>query len=352
MTVITGVAAVLPPHRYPQHQITDLFADLQADPRTADLMRRFHANCGVQARHLVLPLERYATLNDFGESNDIFIEQALELGERAVRAALTDADLEPDDVDAVFFTTVTGVAAPSIDARLAARIGFRPDIKRIPMFGLGCVAGAAGVARMHDYLRGAPGEVAVLLSVELCSLTVQRDDTSVPNLVASGLFGDGAAAVVAVGADRAPSDTGAPAVLDSASKLFPDSERTMGWDIGASGFRIVLNAEVPNLVQRHLADEVKSFLAKHDLAIPDISRWICHPGGPKVIDAVRSVLGLDDAALALTHESLARVGNLSSASVLHVLRDTLDRPTAPGSYGLMIAMGPGFCAELVLLRWR
>lgn len=351
MTAITGVAAVLPRHRYPQTEITDWFADLQDDPRTAALMRRFHANSGVRARHLVMPLDRYPALGDFGEANDIFISQALELGEQAVRAALADAELEPADVDAVFFTTVTGIAAPSIDARLAHRVGFRADVKRIPMFGLGCVAGAAGVARMHDHLRGAPDDVAILLSVELCSLTVQRGDTSVANLVASGLFGDGAAAVVAVGDNRAAARGEQLAVLDSVSRLFPDSERTMGWDVGATGLKIVLDAEVPTLVERYLADEVKRFLDRHDLAIPDIDRWICHPGGPKVIEAVRSVLGLDADALAVTDRSLARIGNLSSSSVLHVLRDTIDLRPAAGSYGLMLAMGPGFCAELVLLRW-
>jgi alkylresorcinol/alkylpyrone synthase len=207
------------------------------------------------------------------------------------------------------------------------------------------------VARLHDYLRGAPGDVAVLLSVELCSLTMQRDDPSMANLVASGLFGDGAAAVVAVGDDRACSPRG-PHVLDSRSHLYPGTERTMGWDVTAGGLKIVLDAEVPMLVERYLGDDVRAFLAHHDLRVEDVSTWVSHPGGPKVIEAMQQVLGLPAAAFEYTWRSLAEVGNLSSASVLHVLRDTMAGSPPAGSHGLLLAMGPGFCSELVLLRWQ
>jgi alkylresorcinol/alkylpyrone synthase len=307
----------------------------------------------VQARHLVLPLERYRELADFGLANDEFIAHAVDLGAEAMLAALDDADLAPSDVDAVFFTTVTGLAAPSIDARIANRIGLRPDVKRVPMFGLGCVAGAAGIARMHDYLRGVPDDVAVLLSVELCSLTMQRGDDSTANLVATGLFGDGASAVVAVGTARAADAVrlSGPEVLDSRSHLYPDTQRTMGWDVTSTGLKIVLDADVPTLARRYLGDDVRNFLADHGLAIDDVSAWVCHPGGPKVIDAIQDAVGLPAEALELTWRSLATVGNLSSSSVLHVLHDTvLKRPPA-GTPGVLMAMGPGFCSELVLLRW-
>lgn len=349
---IASVFGVLPPHRYEQRQVTDALLGMGLDgtaARTA-LLDRLHDSAHVRTRHLTLPLERYATLSGFAEANDAFIDAALDLGTAAVKGALAEAGLAPTDVDLVISTSVTGLAVPSIDARIAGGLGLRQDVKRLPVFGLGCVAGAAGIARMHDYLRAWPDQVAVLLSVELCSLTLQRDDRSIANLVASALFGDGAAAVVACGDDH-PLAAG-PEVVATRSRLYPDTERVMGWDVKDSGFQIVLGADVPDVVRRHLAGDVTSFLADHGLEPADVTAWVCHPGGPKVLDAVQETLQLPADALELTWRSLADIGNLSSASVLYVLRDTLRlRPPPAGTPGMLIAMGPGFCAELVLLRW-
>ncbi|MGW4233972.1 type III polyketide synthase [Streptomyces sp. NPDC004980] len=351
MTRIAAVHGVLPPHRHTQQAVTDMVArtclPAGADRRVLD---RIHGNARVRTRNTVLPLERYGELDGFGAANDVFIDAAVDLGARAVREALRKAGLRPTDVDLLLFTSVTGVAAPSVDARLVGRLGLRPDVKRLPVFGLGCVAGAAGVARLHDYLLGRPGQVAVLLSVELCSLTFQRNDATPANLVATALFGDGAAAVVLVGGRHARAE--GPEVVDTRSRLYPDTGHVMGWDIRSSGFKVVLDPAVPDVVRRYLADDVRGFLEEHGLKPKDVAHWVCHPGGPKVLEAVTDVLSLPEGALDITWRSLAEVGNLSSSSVLHVLRDTLEqRRPEPGTPGLLMAMGPGFCCELVLLRW-
>ncbi|MFZ4176153.1 type III polyketide synthase, partial [Streptomyces griseoincarnatus] len=198
MTTLAAVHTALPPHRYPQDRLTEPIGDLCLAPG-ADraVFRRLHASAGVRTRHLALPIERYAALREFRESNEAWLTAGLDLAERALTTALAQAGLAPADVDLLVCASITGVAAPSLDARLAGRVGLRPDVKRLPVFGLGCVAGAAGIARVHDYLRGHPGGTAVLLTVELCSLTLQKGDDSRANLVAGALFGDGAAALVA-----------------------------------------------------------------------------------------------------------------------------------------------------------
>ncbi|WP_460887372.1 type III polyketide synthase [Promicromonospora xylanilytica] len=365
MSRVVAVEPVLPTHVYAQGAITEVVGPLVApDPARGALLRRLHASAGVRHRHLVLPLEEYAGLHSLGATNAVFVREGAVLAEQASRRALAAAGLEPRDVDHVFATSVTGVAAPSLDVLLAERLGLRGEVRRTPSFGLGCAGGAAGLARVHDHLRGRPRDVSLLVSVELCSLTLQHGDDSTANMVASGLFGDGAAAAVVVGAlhplarsaGAAPGGAEGPRrrtarVVDTRSRLYPGTTAALGWEVRDTGFAIVLSAGLPDLLRAHLAADVKELLAEHGVAPSEVPTWVVHAGGPRVIDAVRDAIGLPEDAVRESRESLAAAGNLSSASVLDVLARTLARSDAPpGSLAVLMAFGPGVSCELVLLR--
>jgi alkylresorcinol/alkylpyrone synthase len=348
---IRAVGLALPPNYVEQQVLTaalrQYWTQRYGNTRRLD---EFHRAVRVRGRHLALPLTEYPALDTFAKTNQAWNAAAQRVGEAAVRSALERAGLEPGDIDHLFFVTVTGISTPSVDTRIVNRLGMRRDVKRTPIFGLGCVAGAAGLARASDYVRAFPQHIALLLSVELCSLTLQRDDLSLANLIASGLFGDGGAAVVVAGARRCTS--AGPRVIATRSVLYPDTERVMGWDIVDSGFKVILSPRVPEVIEQHLGADVDRFLAEHRLERGAIRHWIAHTGGPKVLEAIEHALDLPCGALERSWRSLREIGNLSSASVLFVLADLLAAgQPGPGDYGLLMAMGPGFCSELVLLRW-
>jgi alkylresorcinol/alkylpyrone synthase len=353
MARIAAVSSALPEHVYPQSEITDVIAPMvTVDSSKQAVLRRLHRSSRVDTRHLAMPIERYRDATTFTESNGKFIEVAADLTERALRDALATAGLESQEVDYIMFTSVTGISAPSIDALLVARLGLRSDVKRVPMYGLGCVAGAAGIARVNDYLAGHPDDVAVLVAVELCSLTFQPGDDSMANLIATGLFGDGAGAVVMVGDERARRmSLAGPDVVDTRSQLYPDTEGVIGFTASETGFRIVLTAQVSEVIERNFGGDADAFLFANGLTIDDVGTWIAHPGGPKVLESFQASLGLSDGVFDISWDSLARVGNLSSVSVLEILSRELERGHEPGENGLLFALGPGVSAELVLLRW-
>lgn len=347
---IIGAASAFPANYYSQEFLTSALSAYWAEqlPNPA-VLRRLHVNACVNGRHLVRPIQDYYGMHSFGDFNNAWMEAAEELGSQALCRAVNQAGVSRGEIGALFFVSVTGISSPSVDARLINKLKLSPNTRRIPIFGLGCVAGAAGIARAADYVKAYPSQVAALVSVEACSLTLQRDDLTVANLISSGLFGDGAACVLVAGDDF---EQPGPEIIATRSTLYPDTEDVMGWKISGKGFQVMLSPDVPKVIREHLGEDVDSFLDEHDLRRSDIGAWVLHTGGPKVLEATQEALGIDCTALETSWECLRTMGNLSSASVLCVLEKfmTSKRPQ-PGTWSILAAMGPGFCSELVLLRW-
>jgi len=347
---IANTATAFPQYYYTQREVVDALRSYwDKGEECAHILERLHFRTGVDGRYYCRPLIEYQNLDTWGKMNDVWIEVAEQLGERAIDCVLKTAGVGRDQIGALFFVSVTGVSSPSIDARLVNKMKLNPNLKRNPIFGLGCVAGAAGLARAADYVRAFPDQIAILLSVELCSLTWQRGDTNPAALIASGLFGDGAVAVLIAGANVKLSG---PNLVASTQVFYPDTQDVMGWKISEKGFQVILSPEVPNVVLNNLGKNVDDFLASRGLKRSDIGSWIMHTGGPKVLEATAEALGLKNGELDVSWQALKRVGNLSSGSVLVVLDEVMkNRRPAPGTKSILAAMGPGFCAEMSLLEW-
>lgn len=349
MSLIHSVETKLAPHCYSQEEITRaLMSQWASNYHNPERILRFQRNVLVGTRHLALPLEQYKTMQGFEAYNSAWIEAAVPLTTELVRTLLDHAELDAAEINLIASTTVTGIAVPSIEARLMNTLPFSRQTKRMPMMGLGCLGGVAGLNRVCDYLKAYPKHAAILLSVELCSLTHQSMDMSIPNLIASGLFGDGCAAVLMVGEEHPLATKSRLRWLDSRSAFFNGTERVMGWDMVDSGFKVVLSSEVSQLVEQELPSELDDFLKCNNYSRSDLQFIVAHPGGPKVLTAMETALALDERFLEKSWRSLREFGNMSSSSVLFVLKDTLEGSVA-GQLGAMLAMGPGFCAELNLI---
>ncbi len=353
--VILDCCGQLPAHAYSQEELSQALEGLwNRQHFNPQRFRQLHEALGIGGRHLALPKERYLEGLNFTRANQAYREVGLQLAVQVLQQLMQRSGVAWEQLGYLVFTSVTGLCVPSIDALLMNELPLPHHLRRLPIFGLGCLGGAAGIARLHDLLRGDPGGYGVLLSVELCSLTLQAEDVSVANLIATGLFGDGAAAVLMAGGSAMPGGSarsGAVRVVDTRSVFFPNSAHVMGWEIGSHGFSVVLSPEVPLYARQHLAPALLEFLGQHGLSLSAIGVWVAHPGGPKVIDALEQGLQLPEQTLQASRRSLAEIGNLSSASVLFLLAEALAQPRPAGTYGLLLAMGPAFCAEVVLLQW-
>ena len=348
VATIAGTATAVPPYLLTRdivkHHIKDVFA---LDGKRLEAIHTVIDNSQIDQRHSVFPVEYIIEPRPLAQINNEYREKAFELGRQAATDALAKAELAPTDVDLLMTVSCTGVMIPSLDAYLATAMGFRSDVRRLPVTELGCAAGAAGLAHAGEYLRAFPDRTALLVAVELPTLTFQRKDFSQANLISAVLFGDGAAGVVVTGRDAV-----GPRIVASECYLFPDSLDAMGFDLRDSGFHIVLSKDVPQLIREKVKEISEGFLSRQGLRREDISAFILHPGGQKLLSFMEAELGLTRADTEFSWDILRRFGNLSSASVLFILQEWLSKREMPsGSYGLLMAFGPGFTAEMILLQW-
>jgi alkylresorcinol/alkylpyrone synthase len=300
-------------------------------------------NAGIRTRQAVRPIEWYLEPRGWAERSAVYVEAAVDLFAAAAAKALASAGLEGADVDVIVTASTTGVATPSLEARAMGRLGFRPDAARVPVFGIGCAGGATGLALAARLAAAKPGATVLFVTVELCTLAFRNRDITPVDLVATALFGDGAAACVL----RSDAE-GFARVVSYAEHTWPDSLDVMGWKMDAEGLGVVLKPDVPPFVQKKLRPAVDAMLAAQGVSIDDVDRFICHPGGAKVIEALESALDLGQGALDVEREVLAAHGNMSAPTVLFILDEIRRRGLPPTS--VVTALGPGFTASTVTLR--
>lgn len=349
MATISATAIAHPPYLYNQEEILrSLPLWLTADDRMLALARRVFANAAVHNRYGCRALFDLVNPLSITEASRLYQEQTQILGERVTRDCLAQGNMPPKAIDLVITTSCTGFMIPSLDAYLANTLGFSPHVKRLPITELGCAAGAVALARAFDYLQAFPAHTVLVLAVELPSLTFQIQDLSPANIVSSALFGDGAAAVLLTG--RSQRDK--PRIVASESTLFPHTTKLMGFDLRDSGLHIVLSSEIPEVVCAEAPQLVSSFLTRYGLTTRDIAHFLLHPGGRRVLENLTRAFSLPEERTAVSREVLREYGNLSSASVLFILDRFLKKEkTQSGDRGLLLAFGPGFSAESVLLEW-
>jgi alkylresorcinol/alkylpyrone synthase len=348
VATIAGSATAVPPHVLSREVVKNGIGRVfSLDGGRLDAIQEVVDNSAIDQRYSVFPPEYTIEPRPLAQTAIEYQEKSVELGLQVAERALAQADMNPTDVDMLITVSCTGIMIPSLDAHIATIMGFRPDVRRLPITELGCAAGAAGLAHTWEYISAFPDRTALLISVEIPTLTFQRRDISQANLISAVLFGDGAAGVVVTGRD-----VPGPRILASECFLFPNSLTAMGFDLRDSGLHIVLSKDVPEIIRERVKDLAQGFLAKQGLRQEDISAFLLHPGGQKLLSYMQSELGLSRADTEVSWDILRRYGNLSSASVLFILNEWLVQKEMPsGSYGLLMAFGPGFTAEMILLQW-
>lgn len=346
---VLSVATALPPYSAGQQEIKDFARWMFSESgRNVERLLPVFDNSGVETRYSCVPLEWLYEPRSFPEKNELYVESALELSHEAVRKALDRAGAAPEDVGAIFFFSTSGISTPSLDSKLIFSLGLSEHTRRVPIWGLGCAAGAASLARAADHARLHPEKLVLLAGMESSSLTMQRDDLSVSNLVSMSLFGDGAAAVVL----GAGSGCAGPELIGDYSTVWSGTEDVMGWELVEAGLKVRLSRSVPEIVFGRMRQNVEAACEANGLSLDELRHFVLHPGGAKVLEAFEEVLGLAPGELAHSRGVLRDCGNMSSVTVLFILERLLQNGGyAAGEAGILSAMGPGFSAEHVLLRF-
>jgi alkylresorcinol/alkylpyrone synthase len=350
MPRIASVGRALPPYKLSQTDIKDFVrAHFSHSRLPIDRLLEVFDNAQIKERYFSVPIDWYQTEHSFVEKNEQYIHSCDQLGVAAGKDCLQAVGVSPQEIDYIIFVSTTGLATPSIDARLINLLQMRSDIRRTPIWGLGCAGGASGLSHAYHYLLAHPKHRVLVVAIELCGLTFQQNDFSKSNLVATALFGEGAAAVLINGDDIESSGI---EILETHSTFWPDSLDVMGWNVMNTGMQVVFSQSIPQIVAKRALPNFEGFLSNKDLTLNDIAYFILHPGGAKVVEAYENALALSNGKLDLCRESLRDFGNMSAVSVLFVLSEHLRRyPLKSGKYGLISALGPGFCAENLLVRF-
>ncbi len=359
---IASISSFPPPYSLRQEEATEFARELFSESfQDIDRLLKVFANGQIEERQFVVPLDWFRQDQSLKERNDLYIERATSYSVEVIKRCLSNRaflneDVRVEDIHALIFVSSTGMSTPSIDARVMNQLPFSVHTKRLPLWGLGCVGGAVGISRATDYCRAYPKENVLVICVELCSLTFQKNDRSKSNLVGTSLFADGVACALVVGdesdvVNRVKKET-CPFIIGTESTFMPNSEEVMGWEVKELGLHVVFSRDIPALIRTWFKPSVENFLMKQRVGLDDISFFIAHPGGKKVLDAYAASLNLNEELLNISKDILMRHGNMSSPTVLYVLEQVMLKECREGSYGFMAALGPGFCSETVLLQWK
>ncbi|KAA0550176.1 type III polyketide synthase [Bacillus sp. BGMRC 2118] len=361
MPKIASVGVCIPPNHLTQDTTMEFAAELfQQSFKDLPRLLKVFENAEIRSRNLAEDITWFKQDHTFEEKNNTYIKHAVELGAKAITNCLDNqtflqSTIPYNEIDAIFFISTTGISTPSIEAKIMNKLSFSPHTKRIPIWGLGCAGGAAGLSRAYEYCLAYPNAKVLVVSVELCSLTFQRNDRSKSNLVGTSLFSDGVAAVLLAGdkavVQRNEKILTIPRVLDTQSTLMPDSEDVMGWDIKNEGLYVIFSKDIPSIITSWLKPNVEKFLEKNQLKLHDIQHFIAHPGGKKVIEAYEKSLGFSKEKTRISQHVLREHGNMSSATVYYVLEEFMKCEIPKNELGLIAALGPGFSSELLLVRW-